>query len=59
MQKMWRYTNYEHGGIVFADTIQEAEAKLKAKYGTDDFVVWLWDIDDYCDPDNPDVIDCY
>ncbi len=57
--KMWRYTNYENGGIVFANTEEEGHEKLIAKYGTDNFIVWEWENDDYYDSEHPDVIDCY
>ena len=58
-KKMWRYTNYDSGGIVFAETEEEAHKKLKAKYEKDNFEVWDWLNDDYYDSDHSDVIDCY
>lgn len=63
LNKLWRYSINigEHGGIVLADTVEEAEAKVRMKY--DDLhpyiIVWKMEDDEYYDPNNPDVFDCY
>lgn len=65
---IWRYTinEGECGGIVFADTKENAENKIKAKYKNKfssdpdtDLIVWRMKDDDFFDPENPDVLECY
>lgn len=58
---IWRYSINEgdFGGIVFADTIESAEKKLKNKYGNVEVLVWRILNDDYFDTENPDVWECY
>ena len=59
--KTWRYSINDgaYGGIVYAITLEDAEAKLKNKYNEDDIKVWQMIDDDYFDTNNPDVLECY
>lgn len=58
---IWRYTinNGEIGGIVYADTMEEAEDKVRKKYPNKEINVWRMINDDYFDTENPDVWECY
>lgn len=62
-KKLWRYTNAGRtGGVVFAETQQEAFEKLRKKFpdGLDETtLVWSWEDDDFFDPAHPDVINAY
>ena len=63
LDKLWRYSINigEHGGIVIADTLEEAKEKvIKAyKLGDEELIVWKIKHDDFFDKNNPDVFDCY
>lgn len=58
---IWRYSvnKGEFGGIVFADTIELAEEKVRKKYGNEEICMWRIINDDYFDTENPDVWECY
>lgn len=64
LERMYRFS-VDHGvfgGIVIADSIEEAESKVRDRYGDAikvDLKVWSVINDDYFDFDHPDVIDCY
>ncbi len=62
-KKFWRYTYCGgSGGLVIADTKEEALAKLQKKYGVENMgesQVWPWELDDYFDIGNPDVLNMY
>lgn len=68
MKKIYRYSINmgESGGIVFAVDKISAKDKVKKYYENrfdfdkdDEIVVWQWEEDEFCDLNNPDVIDCY
>lgn len=61
LEKIWRYSINEgdYGGIVFADTIESAESKVRQKYNNGEICVWLIVNDDYFDTKNPEVLECY
>ena len=53
-----------NGGIVMADSKDDAFEKLRSKYGAKlllhrETLVWKATDDDYYDPDCPDVYECY
>ena len=61
---IWRYSinEGEYGGIVFADTFEIAEEKVRKKYNEykdEEICVWRILNDDYFDVENPDVWECY
>lgn len=58
---IWRYSvnDGEYGGIVFADTFEEAEEKVRRKYNDKEFCIWRMINDDYFDTENSDVWECY
>lgn len=58
LEKLWRWSDDNGGGIVKARSIEEAELKL-SKYGRKDCKIWPWLKDDYYDEKNPDVFDIY
>ena len=58
LEKLWRWSDDNGGGIVKARTIEEAKLKL-SKYGRKDCTIWLWLKDDCYDEKNPDVFDIY
>lgn len=61
--RFWRYTSFGgSGGLVAADTKEEAARKLAEKYGLIEAAsakIWSWDRDDYYDEKNPDVFNIY
>lgn len=65
LERVWRYVvEDKFGGIVFADTKEEAEYKVKARYSRfldsiSNVLVWKIEEDDFFDAENPDVLDCY
>ena len=61
LNRVWRYSinEGEFGGIVFADTKESAERKVRRKYNDGDVCTWQMTNDDYFDRDNPDVLECY
>lgn len=64
---LWRYSinEGEAGGLVIADTKEEAEEKVQkyhnhdCDWSIDEVLVWEWTDDDYYDEYNPDVFNCY
>ena len=58
---IWRYSinDGEFGGIVLANTIREAEEKVRKKYSDEEIKIWRMINDDYFDTENPDVWECY
>lgn len=63
LDKLWRYSinTGEHGGIVIADTLDEANQKVRKAYEIEDdeLLIWKMEDDDFFDKENPDVLDCY
>ena len=63
LSKVYRWCDDYGGGIVIADSIEDAESKLRSYYpvesGRHKFKIWLWMVDDYYDSSNPDVFDIY
>jgi hypothetical protein len=63
IDEVWRWFNNEDGGggIVIAESEDEAREKLAQKYGLagDKFIVWLWVKDIYFDKNTPDIFDIY
>ena len=62
MKNIYRYSVNEggFGGVVIADTLDEAAKRVKKKYGNaNEIVVWEFLNDDYYDEKNKDVIECY
>lgn len=61
--KYWRFTYCNGtGGLIIAETKQDAIQKLKAKYGDKaviDAEVWEWEMDEYFDSEHPDVFNIY
>lgn len=59
---IWRYSinKGEFGGIVFADTLELAEEKVRKKYPDKEKEILVWRIinDNYFDRENPDVWEC-
>lgn len=56
---IYRYTNYDNGGIVIAENKDEAKRFLCDRYGDEDFIVWEARYDDFYDPSCPNVYECY
>ena len=58
---IWRYSinDGEYGGIVFASNEEQARKKIIKKYNRSDFLVWVWENDDYFDENNLDVFEVY
>jgi hypothetical protein len=62
LDKLWRYCENEtsHGGIVYADTKEEAMQKLHKSYPSiTDFEIWKLTEDDFFDRQNPNVWELY
>lgn len=64
LEKIWRYTINGFGGIVFAETKDEAEEKVTRMYKEEFFIdgeLCVWNIkdDDYFNSNCPDVWECY
>lgn len=69
IEKFWRYSlDCGGGGIVIADTIEEARQKIGAYYDDMGYYrfkieksvdIWALGDDDCYEPNHPDVIDCY
>ena len=62
IEKIWRYSinTGEYGGIVIADSLEDAESKVRHKYPNKEKIcVWKMIDDDYFDEKNPDVWECY
>ena len=58
LEKLWRWSDDNGGGIVKARTVEEAKLKL-SRYGRKDCKIWPWLNDDYYDEKNPDVFNIY
>ena len=60
---VWRWSDSYGGGLVIADSMNEAREKLERMFGEDrdakQTIIWPWVKDDYFDKDNPDVLDIY
>lgn len=59
---VWRWCDDYGGGLVIADSEDDAREKLAKKYDDrdiDKIIIWLWTNDDYFDKQNPDVLDIY
>ena len=61
LNNIWRYSinEGEYGGIVFAETKEDAINKVRQKYQNGDILVWLMTSDDYFDEQHQDVLECY
>lgn len=61
--KLYRWCDDYGGGIVIADSLIEANEKVKAyldeERDPDKLIIWPWHLDDYFDEENPDVLDVY
>ena len=62
-ENLWRWCDDYGGGLVIAETKDEAKEKLEKMYGenrnVENVVLWRWTSDDYYDEQNPDVLDIY
>lgn len=60
---VYRWCDDFGGGIVVARNKDDAQEKLREKYGDErskkSFVIWNWTDDEYFDESNPDVFDIY
>lgn len=61
---VYRWCDDYGGGLVVAESIEDASEKLQKKYKAmgernGEFTIWLWENDDYYDEDNPFVYDIY
>ena len=62
MKNLYRYSINEgdFGGVVIANSLDEATEKVKKKYGNaEEIAVWEFLNDDYYDSENKDVVECY
>lgn len=62
MENLYRYSINAggFGGIVIANSLDEATEKVKNKYrNAEEIAVWKFLNDDYYDEDNRDVVECY
>ena len=62
VKNLYRYSINEggFGGIVIANTLDEAVEKVRKKYGSaNEIAVWEFLNDDYYDEENKDVVECY
>lgn len=61
LENLYRWCGGCGGGIVIAESEEDALNKLIKKYGRfmENFVIWPWTIDDYFDDENKDVLDIY
>ena len=63
LDKIYRWCDPYGGGIVFAESYEDAQNKLTRMLGSSRFVeeiiIWPWLNDDYFDKENPDVFDIY
>jgi len=61
--QFWRYTYCGgNGGLVIADTKEEAARRLAEKYGfleASQAQIWSWDYDDYYDGEYPNILNIY
>ena len=60
---LYRWCDGNGGGLVIANSKEEAKEKLVKKYGAkrdaDKFIIWSWTNDEYYDEENPHVLDIY
>ena len=68
IDRIWRYSINmgETGGIVIADSKEDAEREIKKYHekdifnlNKDELLIWKWHDDDYYDSKNPFVLNCY
>lgn len=63
LENLYRWCDDYGGGIVIAESKEDALMKLITKYGNDrnfeKVIIWSWANDDYFDEKNPDVLDIY
>lgn len=63
LNNLYRWSDAYGGGIVIADSLIEAQEKLKKTLSeerdVDKVIIWPWHLDDYYDEENPDVLDIY
>ena len=63
LDNLYRWCDDYGGGIVIADSLTEAQAKLEKMFreerDIDKVIIWPWRLDDYFDEENPDVLDIY
>ena len=62
VKNLYRYSINEgdFGGVVIANSLDEATEKVKKKYGNaEEIAVWEFLNDDYYDRENKDVVECY
>jgi hypothetical protein len=63
LNNLYRWSDAYGGGIVIADSLLDAQEKLKKTLGedrdADKLIIWPWHSDDYYDEENPDVLDIY
>ena len=62
---LYRWCDAYGGGIVIANSLLEAQEKLEKMLEKDEerdankVIIWPWNLDDYFDEENPDVLDIY
>ena len=63
LNNLYRWCDDYGGGLVIADSLIDAQAKLEKALGEDrdpnKVIIWPWHLDDYFDKENPDVLDIY
>lgn len=63
LNNLYRWCDGYGGGIVIANSINEAREKLEKmldeERDANTVTIWPWYIDDYFDEENPDVLDIY
>lgn len=61
LNNLYRWCDAYGGGLVIANSLEDAEDKLVKKYGEErkDFIIWELTNDDYYDDEHPDVFDIY
>ena len=63
LDKIYRWCDPYGGGLIIAESYEDAQNKLTQMLGSSRFVeeiiIWPWLDDDYFDKENPDVFDIY
>lgn len=63
LSNMYRWCDGVGGGIVIANSLIEAQEKVKNALNNErdrnKLIIWPWTKDDYFDETNPDVLDIY
>lgn len=61
INNLYRWCDQYGGGLVIADSLEDAGEKLAKRYGDDreEFIIWEATNDDYYDDDYPLVFDIY